>query len=82
MQGLDKGAFAGGGEGGFGEAEGGVEFVEGADGFDLGVVFGDALAVEQRGVPVVACAGGDGADGWGVFRHDGLIFSARRGFVF
>jgi hypothetical protein len=56
---LELGFKGGVGGGGGGEAEVGVKFIEGAEGFEAGVVFGDAGAVEEGGGAVVAAAGVD-----------------------
>ena len=47
------------GEGGAGDAEGGVQFVDGTVGLDADVVFGDAWSAEEAGFAIVASAGVD-----------------------
>lgn len=59
LKGVDERNERGIGGGGAGEAEGGIEFVDGTKGFDAEGCFGDAAVEEEVGVSRVAAAGDD-----------------------
>jgi len=56
----DFGVQGAGAGGSAGEAEGGVEFVDGAVGFEAEVGLGDAAVEEEAAGAIIASFGGDG----------------------